>query len=363
MNVLKTYGIFFLSVLWGAGECPAQTISAYYRGDAKNIQHYPVRELTHIIYSFCHIENGRISSGGSRNNASIGRLAHLKKKYPSLKIMVSLGGWGGCPNCSEVFSTAAGRDSFAVSVLQLIDNFHIDGIDIDWEFPGAQAYPGDSYSADDRQYFTELLRSLRKKLGPGREISFTAAGFSPYLQQSVDWQTAVAFADRVNLMTYDLVGSHSPVTGHAASLFSTAEQTESADHAIRYLDSLHVPLSKIAIGIAYFGKEFREVEDTSHGLYQRGVFTVSIPLKRIRTRYTEASGYKRYWDSAARAAYSYNPVKKSFITYDEERSAAAKSEYVRRKHLAGVIFWELRLDRSKGGLTDILYKHLHPAAP
>jgi hypothetical protein len=45
-----------------------------------------------------------------------------------LKVLLSLGGWGGCGPCSEVFSTKNGRAEFARSVKQLLDGTHTDGL-------------------------------------------------------------------------------------------------------------------------------------------------------------------------------------------------------------------------------------------
>lgn len=342
-----------------AASCSAQNIIAYYSGNARSIDRYPIGRLTHIIYSFCHLKGNQLRVGSAADSATIKKLAGLKRKYPALKILLSLGGWGGCKTCSPVFSSAAGREAFARSVAAAGEYFHTDGIDIDWEFPAVASYPGHPFSPADRDNFTALLQTLRQTLGPSAEISFIAAGFSPYLQQSIDWRKTMSFATRVNLMTYDIIGSRSPVTGHHASLYSTAVQQESADHALRYLDSLGISHAQVAIGVAFYAREFDGVSDTNHGLYQPGHFKRFLPLKQVRRRYTKARGYREYWDDEAQAPYSYNAAKKIFLSYDNARSAAAKAAYVREKKLNGIMFWELRLDNATGGLTDVIYKALH----
>jgi len=83
-----------------------------------------------------------LALGRRADSLILEKLVGLKKKHPSLKILLSLGGWGGCKTCSNVFSTAEGRDKFARSVLEMTHYFHTDGIDLDWEFPTLGGYPG-----------------------------------------------------------------------------------------------------------------------------------------------------------------------------------------------------------------------------
>ena len=58
-----------------------------------------------------------------------------------------------------------------------------------------------------------------------------------------------------------LIGSRSIITGHHAPLYSTVEQRASVDNAVQYLDSLGVPLRKIAVGAAFYGRKFVDVPD------------------------------------------------------------------------------------------------------
>ncbi len=361
--IVNTIGVrclflfYFICLL--AVSVPGQTIIGYYAGDASGIDDYPVFKLTHIIYSFCYLKGSRLRPGGKADSLTIKKLAGLKDKYPGLKVLVSLGGWGGCRTCSAIFSREKGREEFAASVAELTHAFHTDGIDIDWEFPALPAYPGYPYSPADRENLTALLKALKSRLGPDKEVSLTAAGFSPYLEGSVDWRRVALIADRIQLMTYDMIGSRNKYTGHHTPLYSTLWQQESTDRSVRYLDSMGVPLGKVVIGIAFYAREFVGVGGASaHGLYQPGRFRRFVPMKQMRKEFTASRGYIAYWDSAAQSPYSYNADRRVFLTYDNERSIAAKTRYVREKGLNGVMFWQLRLDISRNGLLDALYKGL-----
>ena len=96
----------------------------------------------------------------------------LKKRNPQLKIILSLGGWGGCETCSDVFSTKKGRKKFSKSAKKLCDYFGTDGIDLDWEYPTISGFPGHPYGPQDKPNFTALIKQLRKKLGKKKGNQF-----------------------------------------------------------------------------------------------------------------------------------------------------------------------------------------------
>lgn len=362
--MLKKIVVASIAVVVFAASVAAQrhsriNVIAYYAGDLKTVDSYPVEKLTHIIFSFCHLRGNSLSVDGPADAATIRHLVALKKRNPSLKVILSLGGWGGCTTCSPVFSTDQGRIEFARSVKELCETYNTDGIDIDWEYPAIEGYPGHAYTPEDRHNFTLLMQSLRQVLGDDLEISFAAGGFSKYLEQSVEWKAVIPFVDRVNLMTYDLTNGYSIVTGHQTPLYSTPEQIESADHAVTYLDSIGVPRNKLVIGAAFYARIFDVDMDAGNGLYQPGKFDKSVSFKQFNAKVLERQGYRYYWDDTAQAPYLYNPVKRKIYTYDDARSVTAKTKYAITRGLDGIMFWQLADDKSDHGLLDAIYKAAH----
>ncbi len=106
---------FLLIIITANAQTPNKKISviAYYDGDATRIDAYPVEKLTHIIYSFCHLKNNELHVDNMQDTLTIQHLVELKKRNPALKIILSIGGWGGCAPCSQVFSTNEGRKDYA----------------------------------------------------------------------------------------------------------------------------------------------------------------------------------------------------------------------------------------------------------
>jgi chitinase len=277
----------------------------------------------------------------------------LKKRNPSLKVILSLGGWGGCKTCSDVFSTEAARDEFSESVLKLNQYFNTDGIDLDWEYPAIEGYPGHAYKIQDRENFTALLKSLRKTMGQRYELSFAAGGFQKFLEQSVDWSKAMKIIDRVNVMSYDLYHGYSTVTGHHTALYSNATQKESTDNAVQYLIKIGVPRNKIVIGAAFYARIWENVEPVNNGLYQTGHFKMGIDYKNLASKLKD---FQLLWDDISKSPYGYNAAEKLFVTFDDEKSIALKTKYAIDQKLDGIMFWELSLDTYKNGLVDCMYK-------
>ncbi|HEX7902962.1 MAG TPA: glycoside hydrolase family 18 protein [Chitinophagaceae bacterium] len=329
-------------------------VIAYYSGNATMIDSFPVEKLTHIIYSFGHLRQTRFSIDNRKDTATIQKLVSLKSRNPALKVILSLGGWGGCEFCSPVFAAAAGRQQFAQSVKEQLVYFKADGIDLDWEYPAIEGYPGHAFKKEDKANFTALIKTLRDTLGNGYEISFAAGGFDKFLYESVEWDKVMPLLDKVNLMSYDLVGGYSKVTGHHTPLYSTQQQKQSADNAIRYLDSAGVPLHKVIIGAAFYARVWEDVPNVNHGLYQPGKFKSFIGYKQFEKYFLTDSGFAFYRDTVAQAPYAYNASRKLFATFDDSLSIANKTKYVLEKGLGGIMFWELSLDRTANGLVDVI---------
>lgn len=331
-------------------------IIAYYTGDSKLIDEYEVNKLNQIIFSFCHLKDGKLNVDSAKDSITIKHLVSLKSKNPQLKIVLSLGGWGGCEPCSQAFSTAEGRLKFAKSVKEVSDYFKVDGLDLDWEYPAIEGLPGHLYQPVDKLNFTELIKILRSTLGKKYELSFAAGGFQKYLDESIDWHAVAPLVNRINIMSYDLVNGYSTVTGHHTPLYSTNPKEESTDRAVTYLLNQGVPAEKLIIGGAFYSRTWKNVENINNGLYQAGEHIQGVDFKNFASTYTEANGWKYFWDDKAKAPYWYNAQTKTFATSDDLKSIKAKTEYVKAKKLGGIMFWELTLDTFRDGMVNAIYE-------
>jgi chitinase len=330
-------------------------VIGYYAGRPTGIDSFPTEKLTHVIFSFCHLKGNRLDANNIRDTTTIQKLVALKAKHPQLKVILSLGGWGGCRTCTDAFSTDSGRREFAQSAREMSDYFHTDGIDLDWEYPALANVPEYSYKPEDRDNFTAVVRVLRKTLDRKAEISFAAGGFTDYLRTSIDWKAVAPLVDYINVMSYDLVNGYSTETGHHTGLYSTPQQVESTDHAVRWLDSAGVPLRKVVIGMAFYVRIFQGVDPVNNGLYRPGRFYRGVPWRDQAVRLSVDSGWAYHWDPVAQAPYKYNAKEQLFATYDDTTSIRLKTVYALRKKLGGVMFWQLTEDNFfSGGLLDVI---------
>ncbi|WP_226662759.1 glycoside hydrolase family 18 protein [Microbulbifer aggregans] len=336
-------------------------VIGYYTGDGKDLARYDFNKLTHVIYSFVFLDGNQLSfargagEDGQEGKEAYARLLALKEQYPHLKVLIALGGWGGCETCSDVFSTEENRVAFAVSVRDTLKGIGGDGIDLDWEYPAIEGHPGHPYRAEDREHFTALVKTLRDTLGPDALLSVAAGGFDEFLEKSLDWQAITPLVNNINVMSYDLVNGFSTVTGHHSPIYSTDSQKQSTDNAVRYLLDAGVPAQKIVIGAAFYSRVWEEVASDNTGRYQKGTHVAGLKYAELEDTYTKARGYEVSWDEDAQAVYAYNAEQQRYATFDNPRSVALKTRYAKEHQLGGIMFWELPGDTDEGDLVDAIY--------
>jgi chitinase len=324
-----------------------------------------VSQLTRINYAFANIKNGEIVEGFPHDAENFAILNQLKRTNPSLKILISVGGWTWSGGFSNAALTPHSRDHFISSAIRFIDRYKLDGIDIDWEYPG-QPGNGNTFRPEDKRNYTLLLAELRQRLDReqtrlGRHLyTSIATGASQKFLDNTEMEKVQHYVDTINLMTYDFyVGG--PMTGHDAPLFHNPADPKnvSADHTLDLYLQAGVLEKKIVLGVPFYGRSWGEVPDTNNGLFQPGK-----PARGVHFSYPDlpnllATGYVRYWDAVASVPYLYNPQKKIFVTYEDPQSLARKCRYVRERHLAGLMFWEYSND-STGILLEAVHAGLTP---
>ncbi|GAA4310431.1 glycoside hydrolase family 18 protein [Pontixanthobacter gangjinensis] len=330
-------------------------VIAYWTGSGK-IEKEKINQLDQVIYSFLHLKGNRLFVE-ARDSIKLRYLNAQKEINPGLKVLISLGGWGGCETCSEVFETDSGRREFAQSVKDLMKVYDADGIDLDWEYPAIAGFEGHAYKPQDRENFTLLIKELRFQLGEEAIISFAAGGFRNYLLNSIEWEKLMPLVNNVNVMTYDMVGGGSSRTGHHTALFSTRDQPRSANATIKYLDSIGVSSEKIVLGAAFYARVWEKVKAENNGLYQSGVFKESVLYRDLDTYKNKLSNAKVFWDSEAQAPYIYSAENEVFVTYDDSLSVSLKTNYALENNLGGIMFWRLSGDKP-AGLLDVIEREV-----
>ena len=132
----------------------------------------------------------------------LGQLLNLKHQNPHLELLASVGGWYGSDRFSETAASPVTRASFAQSALEFLRKYQFDGIDIDWEYPGAIGFSCGAdrrcQHADDKKNFGLLVDTLRKVLDQAEQVDgkhyllSIAAGATPSFLQDDDVVPVVA---------------------------------------------------------------------------------------------------------------------------------------------------------------------------
>jgi chitinase len=308
------------------------------------------------------LQGGRIVNGFPQDDKNIPALIALKQENPSLTVLVSVGGWLWSGNFSDMALSTQSRSVFIQSVVAFVDRYKLDGLDIDWEYPGMSGATN-HFRPEDKQNYTLLLKELRQRFDKEetklhRHLYITIATGS-----SSDWlaHTEMAevqkYVDTVNLMAYDFYEPESDlVTGNHAPLFTDPADPKkiSADRSVQEYEQAGVPAAKIVLGVPFYGHVWGQVANQNHGLFQPGK---SVP--NAFAHYGNISstmlnhGFSRYWDSAASVPYLYNADTKIFVSYEDPESLALKCKYVVDHKLGGIMFWEYTADPS-GTLLDAI---------
>lgn len=166
-----------------------------YWGDINNIEKIDYNNYTDIIYAFAIPSlngDGTLMPLEGRND----RVKMLKKKcvQANSRFHLGLGGWAfqGTvldPVFTSATSTEAKTNRLVQSVMQYVDEYGFDGVDLDWEFPGA----------GNANQFSSLTKKLADALhARGKELLLSLRAFeSPHYKDD-----AIAAAD------YSLVQTH-----------------------------------------------------------------------------------------------------------------------------------------------------------
>jgi len=331
-------------------------------------------QFSDVNFAFAHIDkNGRAVFEQPGVADTLRQLRLLKKQSPKLRILASVGGWHA-EGFSDAALTDASRQAFARSVVQLLRDYSLDGVDLDWEYPG-QGVAGIKYRSEDKHNFTLLLRTTREQLnaastaqrrtGRERYLLTIAAADREYLEHT-EMDKVPAYLDWINLMSYDFFNSLTRTTGHHAGLYPSrfaAPADRNADAAVKQYLAAGVPADKIVLGVAFYGRGFTGVVPVHNGVnepYQR--FEGEHSYAELVDKFIGKQGFTRYWDETAQAPYLWNSASRTFISYDDPQSIAIKSQYVLEHRLGGVMFWELSQDHD-GELLQVVVNQLRTVAP
>ncbi|KZW02897.1 hypothetical protein EXIGLDRAFT_636953 [Exidia glandulosa HHB12029] len=336
---------------------------------ARNFQPADIKvdELTHILYSFADVDptSGEIKltdtyadtdkhypddswdTNGTSVYGCFKQLYGLKLKNRHLKVILSVGGWTySLAKHFDFVTNEAARATFVSSAVTMLEDYGLDGIDIDFEFP----------EPEQKEAFGKLIVELRTAFdayqkGKGDDVPYlisaaVSAGPDHYVNYDIKAMDApISFW---NLMAYDYAGSWSNYSADQANLYNGETTGFNTDQAIKYFLGEGATPGKISLGMPIYGRSFEKTAgiyqpydgigtaDQSGGSWEAGTWDYKA-LPR--------PGAKVIENTTSVASYSYDETLQELITYDTPNIIKMKTEYLVKNKLAGSMWWELSADK------------------
>jgi chitinase len=309
------------------------------------------RLYTHLCHAFLVADgDGNIRKARDVPNREFPAEAHKQ----GVKVLLSLGGWGWDRQFASIVSRPEAEDRYVKSVMEIVDGYDYDGIDLDWEYPDSER---------EIVGFERLSRRFRKDLDAigerrGRPMVLTmAAAANPGTLKWLGKEFLLETMDWVNVMTYDFTGDWSDYAGHHSPLFASSKQPgggpRSTELTMKYLlGERGLPANRLAVGIPLYGRGFAVPEPYAS---TKGTPKVRLPqgnysnLHKLR----HEQGWTRRWDDETKNPWLVSPDRSVVIGYDDAESVAVKTEWAMREGLRGVFFWQVAADRLPDGTNPL----------
>ncbi len=319
--------------------CPSlnRVVGEYVLGDPSNVD---VILLNFAIYAFALIKpNGEFEVYSKKH---LQQLADLRFANPNLKVLLAIGGWAA-EGFSDAALTPTSRFDFAREVQKWVKEYNLDGIDLDWEYPGSSV-SGIKSRPQDTENFTLLLDALRQVLGPNKLITVAGTGSKSYISK-VQIKEIAKFIDYFNIMSYDFNAGETGISAnnHQSNLFESdlGLRGISTDVYVNNLIDAGMPSEKLLIGVPFYGR--------------RGA-TNTKTYDEIRGFYLNKNGYAVKWDDEAKAPYIIDSNGSFAFSFDNELSIYFKGQYVFDKCLGGMFSWQSNFDNA-----NLLSSAMHTA--
>jgi len=229
----------------------AQTKVVGYIPSYKNmpavIDRTDLSKLTHLNLSFLNPNaSGAFTSGGNpvcMEGASASDISYVVNKahQAGVKVLVSVAG-GVIPACSGNWQTLlqpANRATIVNNLLQFVNTFNLDGLDIDIE---GQVLT----NIDNAGNYTPFIQALRNGLPAGKLLTSATASYVGGMVPT----SSLPYFDFVNIMTYDAIGPGWGPAGAEHSPYSMAVSD------INIWKARGLTKQKMVLGVPFYGYGF-----------------------------------------------------------------------------------------------------------
>ncbi|KAB8251022.1 hypothetical protein BDV35DRAFT_399858 [Aspergillus flavus] len=336
---------------WRAGGSKCDTMSP---------EEIPIEQLDQLTLAFVYIDPKDYHiiamDEGPTAPDLFARVANLKTRNPNAKIWVSIGGWAFNDDgpYRSVFTKVAG-DSKATQILahnlmEFMDKYGFDGVDIDWEYPGADDRGG---REEDIANYPKMMSILKRYLQGGNiyskkwGLSLTVPTSYWYLRW-FDVKLLEKVVDEFNLMAYDLHGRWDREDPIGPYVYAHTNLTE-IDQALDLFWRNNIDSSKINLGLAV--REYPSLIDIPLPLHcsscPKGPCTTTagiLSYSEIQRILSAGNIYPTYDEEAGVYYANYGKGGANWVSFDDTISFNAKIELANKYGLGGVLIWAVDQD-------------------
>lgn len=318
---------------------------------------------THIVYGFAVLNREKLTiqphdSWADLDNKFYDRVASYRSK--GIKVTVAIGGWNDSAGdkYARLVRSAAARVRFVRHVMEFIEKYGFDGLDLDWEYPVCWQVDCKKGTSDEKEGFSDLVRELSIAFKPkGLLLSAAVSPNRKVIDAGYDVPELSKYFDWIAVMAYDYHGQWDKKTGHVAPMYEHPAGTEgfNANFSINYWLQSGADRKKLVMGMPMYGQSFSLAQASSHDLnaptYGGGEAGEATRARGFLAYY-EICTYirKRGWnvvrDPRGRMGpYAY--LRDQWVSFDDAPMIRHKSEYVKAMGLGGAMIWALDLDDFK----------------
>ncbi|KAI8642510.1 glycoside hydrolase superfamily, partial [Parasitella parasitica] len=351
----------------------------------------PWSKIDHIAYAFAVPDrHGDLKMFDEEQLQQVVEEAHKHGKGVSLAV----GGWTGSIYFSSLVRTSNNRRKFAKKIMQAVEKYDLNGVNLDWEYPndadGVSCNRKHPKDTDNFLAFIQVLRKMLDERYPDEHKLITAA-VNAHVFRDADRNVMenldegwADFMDAFYIMAYDINGIWSNTTSSNAPLhYGVAGQHVSVESSVQEWLDAGIPSDRLYLGVPFYGYTHKTLQHMSQNT------GLNVPLDRSieqikGDRYDEnstdpcpgskpsfsgeyqwrtieasgaaynASGWSTYWDQRTQTPFSYHKQSHQFITYDNPTSLRLKSQFAIEKKLGGIMLWSLEMDDASNSLLNAI---------
>ncbi|KDB22160.1 hypothetical protein H109_05949 [Trichophyton interdigitale MR816] len=319
--------------------------------------------ITHLNFAFMffHPITFEITPMTSTTAELIPRVIALKKRHPGMEVWAAIGGWSfndetNSPNTrtafSDMVSTTANRAKFISALLRFIKTYGFDGVDLDWEYPGAEDRGG---KVEDTANLVLLLKEMRAAFQGQYGLSATLPASFWYLRW-FDVNKMQNYLDWFNVMTYDIHGVWDASSKFSGPFVRPHTNLTEIGQGLDLLWRAGVEPAKVILGLGWYGRSFtledgscskpgcRFTQGGAPGRCTRNSGTLSnAEIVEIINEHNLTPVYDK---KAGVNWITWN--NDQWVSYDDEITFAQKINYANSLCLGGTMIWAIDLDDLNG---------------